>query len=267
MADSNNKKYVLNGVGTAYLKVVKDGKTTMVKLGTMQDMKLSFNGSSEKIYGGDTLSPIYIINKDTSTTASFTEAQFGLEYLQLTNGADIKTGGTLIFNVEPTLIASGTTFTVPGSLTNIIPEETIAYLSDDAEGTVNVTYLEYVSSATGLTEGQFSITAAGVVTLGDTVTNKYLALNGLYTDTTSQSATVGTASIPGFVTIRHTSMPVEMSDGKKVILHTVIYKARSSGKLDIDQKRQAAATPQLEFEVFDSGRTDGVVVQITKQLV
>lgn len=261
----DKQKVVLNGVGKAFIKVVKDGVTNFVSFGTLQDMKLSFTGSSEKIFGGDSLAPIYIINKDQNIAVSFTEAMFDLDYLQLSNGASLNSSGVLVFSVEPTLIASGTSFTVPGSLTGIIPEETVVSLSDDATGEKNPTYLTYTSGTP--TEKQFAITAAGVVTLGKSVTNKYITVNGLYADSTSTSATVTTASIPSFVTIRHKSMPIERADGTKVILHTIIYKARSTGKLDVDYKRQAAATPALEFEVFDSGRTDGVIIRITKEIV
>ena len=60
-------------------------------------------------------------------------------------------------------------------------------------------------------------------------------------------------------------MPMKQDDGSKVIFHTVIYKARSTGKLTVDFKRQAAATPELEFDVIDPHRKDGAIITVTRE--
>lgn len=261
---SQSKPIVLNGVGKAIINATSNGEAQRIVLGTLQDMKLSFSGSTEKIYGGDGLSAIYVINKDQDVTVSFTEAKFRLEYLNLVRGATMGVSGLLVFDDGPSLVASGTSYTVAGSLTGIVPAETSVSLSDDAEGLTNVTPLTYTSGTP--TSGQFTITAAGVVTLGAEVTSKYISVEGLRTDLSAVSAAITSASLPAFVTLHHKSMPIELDDGTKVIVHTVIYKARSTGKLDVDFKRQAAATPELEFDVFDPGRTDGVVVQMSQEI-
>lgn len=264
---SNGKPIVLNGVGTAYMNVTENGLTRSIPCGTMQKMQLSFSGSIEKIYGGDSLTAIYVIDKDQDTKVSFTEARFNLDWLSVTNGATMSNVGELIFSVSPTLIASGTAFTVPGSLTTIVPAQTIITLSDDAAGLQGLTALSYTSSDTP-SSGQFTITAVGVVTLGSSVTNKYISVNGIYTDAVSRTATVTTASVPGFLSIRHTSNPVDMGDGTKVIMHTQIFRAKATGKLNIDHERQKALAPQLEFEVFyDTTRTDSNIIKISQQLV
>lgn len=264
MAGNNGKPIVLNGVGTAYLTVVNNGLTQSIPLGTLQEMTLEFSGSLDKVYGSDALVPIYLIDKDQEVKLSFTEARFNLEWLQFTNGAVMSNNGTLIFNVAPTLVASGTSFTVPGSMTTIIPSSTIVCLSDDANGQVGVTSLTQVTGVP--TSGQFAITAAGVITLGSSVTNKYISVNGLYTDAVSRSATVTTASVPGFVSIRHTSKPIDMGDGIKNIIHTIVHKAKSDGKLVMNEKRQTADAQKLSFEVFyDTNRTDGAIIQMTQQ--
>lgn len=262
---SNGKPIVVNGVGTAYLNVVTNGVAKSIPLGTLQDMQLQFSGSVEKVRGSDALQPIYIFDKDSDIKVSFTEARFNLEWLAFSNGAVMSNNGQLIFQVEPTLIASGTAFTVPGAKTAIVPSSCVVMLSDDANGTQNVTSLAYVAAAP--TAGQFTITAAGVITLGTSVTAKYISVNGIETDTVSRTATVTTASVPGFVTIRHTSKPVNMGDGVNVILHTQIFKAKATGAMSIDQGRQKAMTPKLEMEVFyDTMRTDGAVLTISQQL-
>ncbi len=263
---SGGKPIVVNGVGTAYMNVTENGLTKSIPCGTLQKMQLSFSGSLEKVYGSDALQPIYLIDKEQDVKVSFTEARFNLDWMAVTNGATMSNDGEIIFNVAPTLIASGTAFTVPGSLTTIVPAQTIVTLSDDANGLQNITALTFTTSATP-EDGQFGITAAGVITLGASVTNKYISVNGIYTDAISRTATLTTASLPGFVTIRHTSHPVDMGDGTKVTLHTQIFRAKATGKLDIDHERQKAMAPALEFEVFyDTTRTDGNVVKISQQL-
>lgn len=260
-----SEKFVLNGVGKAIIHTTVDGVTRPIVLGTLQDMKLSFSGTTEKVYGGDGRQAIYVINKDQDITVSFTDAKFGLDYINLVSGAELDNNGVLIFDDGPSLVASGTSYTVAGKLTGILPSSVAVSLSDDADGTANVTDLTYTSGTP--TSGQFTIAAAGVVTLGAEVTNKYISVSGLYADATAESVVLTAASIPSFVEIHHKSMPIDMGDGTKVVTHTIIYKARSTGKLDVDFKRQTAATPELEFDVFDAGRSDGAVIRMTKQAV
>lgn len=260
-----DKPIVLNGVGKAYITSVSNGKVQRVPLGTLQDMKITFSGSSEKIFGGDSTSPIYIINKEQEISVSFTEARFGLAYLNLVRGADLKDSGSCVFDVDPTLIASGTAFTVPGNMTTIVPESCSVCISDDADGFDNVTVLTYKATKPG--EGEFTITTAGVITLGEAVTNKYISVSGLYTDSEATSAVVTTASLPDYVEIHHVSMPMKQDTGETVKFHTIIYKARSTGKLDVDFKRQAAATPELEFDVLDPNRADKAIITITREVV
>lgn len=260
-----DKPIVLNGVGKAFINSVVNGKKRRVPLGTLQDMKLTFSGSSEKVYGGDTMSPIAIIDKDQDITAAFTEARFGLSYLNLVRGADLSDSGKCVFDVGPDLVASGTSYTVPGNLTDINPESVSVVISDDADGFDNVKVLNYKATEPG--DGEFTITTAGVVTLGAAVTNKYISVSGLYTNAEASSAVITSASLPDYVEIHHKSMPMKQDDGSKVIFHTVIYKARSTGQLTVDFKRQAAATPELEFDVIDPHRRDGAIITVTRETV
>ena len=266
--NKNGKPIVLNGVGSLVLKQVSDGKVEVIKCGTLQDLKLSFSASDDKVYGGDSPTPIYILSKDQSLTISATEATFSLEYLAVTNGAKMSNGGSLFFDVPATLIASGNTFTVPGNLTTIDPTSVIATVSDDADGVVNVKALSYTTKATPST-GQFNITTAGVMTFaGGDVAGKYISLSGVYTDEDSRKATITTASVPQFVEIRHVSNPVDMGDGKKVVIHTRIFRARATGKFEIDHKRQEAYAPNMEFEaLYDTQRKDGRIAEISQKVL
>lgn len=258
------KNFVLNGVGTAWAKRVVNGKEESYKLGTLQTMKLSFSSSDEKVYGSDALPPIFILNKESSVSASFTEARFNLDYLGVTNGAEIDNNGTLVFTVEPTLIVSGTSFTVP-NVSNVIPEDTIVNIAADPQMEVEKETLKYTAGTPSA--GEFTIDASGAITLGAAAANKYIEVSGLRTDTTSRRATMKSNSVPQFVEIRHVSNPVDMGDGKKIILHTRIFRARATGKLDIDHERQKASAPQLEFEVmYDTNRTDGKILEITQEV-
>lgn len=253
-------------MGKAYISSTVNGKSQNILLGTLQDMKISFSGSTDKVYGGDGFAPIYIINKDQDITVTFTEARFGLEYLNLVRGANMESEGLLVFDDGPSLISSGTSYTVAGSLTTIVPEETIVTLSDDADGEENATSLVYVAESPSA--GEFTITANGEITLGQEASNKYITVSGVYTTSDTVSAAITTTSLPGFVMLRHKSMPIEIGDsGDKVVIHTIIYKARSTGSLDVDYKRQEASAPELEFDVFDSGRKDGVILRMTQEII
>lgn len=260
---TQSRPIVLNGVGKAYLTSVNNGVTQLVPFGTLQDIKFSFSGSTDKVYGGDSLAAIYVINKDQDITVTASEARFNLEHLNLVRGAKMDDTGLLVFDTEPQLV-TGTTYTVPGNLTTIVPEQTGVILSDDDKGEINAKALTYTVGTPKA--GQFTITTDGKITLGEALTDQYLSVSGLYQGD-GVSASITTASLPSYITIRHKSMPMLQDDGSKVIIHTIIYKARSTGKLDVDFKRQAASTSDLEFEVLDSGRRDGAIIRMTQEII
>jgi hypothetical protein len=262
---SNGKPLIVNGTGTAYLQTVVNGMATSIPLGTLQSMNLAFKGAVEKVYGGDGLAAIYVFDKSMDITCSFEEARFSLDYLQFATGASMNNNGQLILPIAPTLIASGTSFTIPGGLTSIIPTSVIVSLSSDPNGLSNVTPLTYTAGTPGA--GQFSVTSAGLVTLGTAVTNQYISGVALYSDNVSRTANITTASLPGYVSIYHRSKPINMGDGANVILNTVIYKAKADGQLQVDQKRAAASATKLGFEIFyDTTRADNSIMTISQQL-
>lgn len=265
MATEKAKTFVLNGVGEAYVSKIVNGRNQVTQLGTLQDLKISFSASEEEVFGGDSPTPIYIISKDQKINISAQEARFSLEYLSLTNGAKVNNKGLLNFATTPELIATGTAYTVKPSLTSIVPESVYVTIADDKDMSINATHLAQVSGTPKT--GEFKITPAGVITLGDSVTNKYIKVTGQYTDTKSRTATVSTASVPSYVEIRHTSQWVDLGNGKEVRIHTTIPKARATGKLDVDHKRQAAHAPQLEFSaIYDTNRDDGKIIIMTEEV-
>ena len=247
-----SKPIVLAGVGTAFLNVA--GKR--IKLGTLQDMTVTFSGSLEKVYGGDGLIPIYIFDKEQSVKVDFTDAEFNLDWLAFVKGATMATGGQLIYDEEVTVATAAgqltkTSLIIPSSVIAVDKATGIAYTNIGITGTPTAT--------------QFTATAAGVLAFNAAANTKVMQMNYLYTDTTSNMASITSASLPGYVEIRHTSKPVDMGDGYTNILHTVIYRAKSEGSLSIDHKRQSAATPKISFEVFDAGRSDGAIMTMTEQ--
>lgn len=256
MALTKTTDLVLEGVGEGFI-IGTDGSVS--PLGKLQDMKISITTSTEKVFGGDSIFQFYEFIKDKTCSFTFTNATFNLNMIELSQGSTASAGE--LYRSE-TLAVSAKTLTLSktSNVSTAIGDTSVVDV-DTAKALTQV--------AATPSDGQFSITAAGVVTLGGTVADgKKFTVNYVYTDTVNTVGTdILTTSVPGFVELRHKSKQITMPSGESYCVHTRVYRARCDGKLDVDYKRGAASAPSLSFTSLDPGRSDKKFLSFTIEKV
>ena len=239
MAKIDTENLVIHGVGSAYL-IGTNGSA--VKLGTLQDMTIEVSSSTEDVFGGDGLYPIFNYIKEKSATFKFKNATFDLGLLGASQGVDVTAGG-FAFGNEALVVAASKTL----AITTGVEVESVAVVCDG----VILTRVAGTPSA-----GEYTVTTAGAMTFNTAEVGKTADVSYVYTTTDGSTLDVLTTSVPGYVELRHTSQPTELPDGKNVILSTRIYKARCEGSLSVNQARGEASAPELSFKSVDPKRTD-----------
>lgn len=248
-----NKPFVLYGVGTM---TMVDNDNRIIKVGTLQDMAFEFSSSEEKIYGGDSMLPIFAFTKEKTATVNCTNAEFSLDWLKVSQGANLAQGGSLVGEETVTVAVGAASL----GKTGIDVTSVMAYVVDDD------TVLTRVAATPTAT--QFTVDANGELDFNVALNGKKVFVSYVYTaQNTAQVATITNASTPGFVSIRHVSKPVALKDGTTRRIHTVIYKAKADGKFQLDYKRNTAYSPKLAFEILDPQREDGTIISFTDEIL
>ena len=256
MALTKTTDLVIEGVGTAAL-IGTDGSVS--PLGKLQDMKISITTSTEKVFGGDSIFQFYEFIKDKTCSFTFTNATFNLNMVQLSQGST-PSAGELYADETVTVAAKTLTLSKTANVSTVIGDTSVVDVDTS-------TALKHVASAPA--DGQFTITAAGVITLGGTVADgKQFSVNYVYTDAANTVGTdILTTSVPGFCSLIHKSKQITMADGHTYQVHTRVYCARCDGKMDVDFKRGAASAPSLTFTSLDPGRADKKFLSFTIEKV
>lgn len=224
-----NKNYFIEGVGTAQVTGA-DGSLSLIHL---QSMSIELSSTMEKIFGGEGNFPLYTYQTEKSVKASFKNASWNLNMVNLTQG--VKNAD------KPTLIAN----------------ETVKVGADGALTLSHAATADMTSLVVSTLEGIVIPVTSGKV--ASSFSGKTVRCNYVYEDSTGSSAigsNVLTTSVPGFVTIMHRSKAMPQDDGHVYRIHTVIWKARCDGTLTYNEEHKNAFSPELKFEVIDPKRAD-----------
>lgn len=253
MAKIDTKNLVLHGIGTAYI-LSADG-TVQSKLGNMQDMSIEITSTTEDVFGGDSLFPIFNFIKEKGATFKFTNAVFDLDTVAASQGTGVTSGGIALGHDEVKITSSATTL----SITKGVDVDSVMVTVGDK----SMKRVTDVSTGTDC----FKVTDKGAITFSSNVTTGTAVVDYVYTVDDGSTVDVLTTSVPGYVELRHESFPTELEDGRKVVLTTRIYKARCEGGLTLDYKRGEAVAPQLSFKSVDPKRADHKFVSYSVRYV
>lgn len=246
---NNTRELVLHGVGKG-LVVYQDGST--IPFTSAQSVSIEITSTDEDVYGGDGLFPIFSFIKEKGGSLKITNATTSTRHLQITQGADIVKSGAkaLMFSDVKT----------PGSGTCSLSKT--AGIDIDSVTCTKVESGEALVRVDGEpTEGQFSVTEAGVVKVNEGVTEA-LEFSYYYTSDKAVSAKLATNAIPGVVEYRH-HLVTEDVDGKKYNVYFRVYQAKCSGAFQFNMERGTASAPTLEFKLLDPKRDDNAFLDYT----
>lgn len=248
------KSFFVQGVGSG---VMAGADGTAMPLFEMQDMGIEISTSMENVFGGDGMFPLYNFVKEKSAQFTFTNATFDMDMLKYAQGATMGSAGDIVGFDSITITAGAGTL----SITTGVDVNSVIVVGDD--GT------KYSKVGATPATGQFTVTNLGVMTFATADNGKVVKVSYIASATGSgiESADILTTSVPGFVEIRHRSLPIEQPDGSKVEIHTRIFKARCDGKINIDFKRGTAFAPKLTFQSLDPQRSDKKFVSMVRRNV
>lgn len=241
LANVKSNNLVLHGVGEAFL-LSADGSIAG-RLSKLQSMSIEVSSESEDVYGGDSLFPIFNYIKSKTATFKFKNATMNMDVLAVTQGTVVEGNGEV--NAVETLVVKGNKANL--SATTGVDLESVVVIADGKA-------LKRATSPT--TSDQFSVTETGVLTFATGFTNTTIEVSYVYKVTDGSTVNVLTNDVPGFVELRHTSAPVKLPDGRKVQLHTRVYKAVCDGGFNLEYTRDGAVAPEVTFKSVDPERPD-----------
>lgn len=237
-----NKGLLLHGVGAGVLTTVSN---KVLELTTSQSMKMDISATTEDVFGGDGLFPLYTYISKKEGSVEITNAEFKLSQLAIAQQVDIaKTGNKRSFR---TLIHKGDTKVAADAMTGV---EVIAVIAPDGS---NVT-------------DKVKVTATGALDTGVT-----LDQDGEYAvwfkadDANAVKASMLKNAMPEVATLNW-QFTTESSDGIKYQIDIYARRVRADGKFSIDTSRDKASTPSLKVNILDpgDGHDDFAVITVTR---
>ncbi|MEM0173401.1 MAG: hypothetical protein QXI16_02725 [Sulfolobaceae archaeon] len=242
------KKMIIKGVGTFLAKIYnKDGKgAEVVTLGTLQDLRITFNTEIEDIFGGDGLFPIDNLVRSKTIEITATDAKFDLDILRLMMGSTVQNDVNdyiWVLNEQATVDVSGVVQLKKG---------TQIFSTDPAES-VSVRVIE-----TGELVPSSSITidkVAGTITLPTTYAGKDVVINYKISQTVDK-VDIMIDEVPFPVTVIHHGSFLQ-ADGTYAGIETEIFACKAQGQFTINAARATASANEVALRVIDSGRPDG----------
>lgn len=235
-----NKGILLHGIGKGVLQTVS-GK--VLEMTTSQSMSMQVTATTEDVYGGDSLFPIYSYLSQKEGTIEITEAEFKLSQLSIAQGTEVSASGNK--RVSRVLVTNSDTTLPGGTYTGV---EVITVVAPDGTSTDKVT----VSDTGGLTFESGAQTGEHAVWFK-------------YTDTNAVKAEMLKNAMPEVASFNWL-FTTEDQEGNKYQVDLYARRVRCSGEFNVETTRDSASTPTLSIKILDpgDGMNDFAVITVTK---
>lgn len=231
---TENKDIIIRGIGKGFIRDKITGKVLYWDKG--QTLNVELNTSSEDVYGGDGLAPIYTYATQVEGTVTFTNATFKANQLSFMLASEISTTGVKSKDIVD--ITKSTTQLGSGELTNV----KVLYVTDPDGEIIQCTQ-------TGTAQAnQIDISDTGEVQFG--TSTKEGTYRVLYEyDATGTQTVVLADSLPNPVEVHIVFYPEDL-DGNKKVMNIDIPHARCDGNVTFETGRDSAGTPELVFKIL-----------------
>ena len=252
MADNIlNKGILLHGIGRGVLKTVS---SKVLEMSTAQTMKMDITATTEDVYGGDGLFPLYTYISKKEGTVEIDMAEFSLAQLSIAQGVTVTNTGNkqsyhTFITKASTALVDGKTFTGVSVFAVVAPDGS------------------NVEVATTASANALSVTDAGVVAFG----TGFVAQDGEYSvyfeaDSATTTAAAMLKNAMPEVAAFHWQFTTESSDGTSYQIDLIARRVRCDGKFSIETARDKATVPKLTVKILDpgDGYDDFAVVRVTK---
>lgn len=250
VANIINTPVLLHGIGKGVFRTVS-GKVLEIING--QSMKIDVTATTEDVYGGDGLFPLYTYISKKEGTIEIDSADFKLSQVAIAQGTENHT--TSNKRVYRVLITKDSEALTTDTLSGV---EIICMIAPDGSAQ------EVVTTAA---DDKVAISDTGVITVGDDVTLQ----DGEYSvwfkanETNAVSAEMLKNAMPEVASFNWMFV-TEDSEGNKYQIDIYARRTRSDGQLSIETGRDSASVPKLTVKILDpgDGNDDFAVITITK---
>lgn len=244
MAYDMSKDIIIKGIGSGLIRDKITGKVLYWNKG--QNLSVEHSTTSEDVYGGDSLLPIYTYATQSETTITFTNATFLPEQLGFMVSSELSTAN--IKSQDVTTLTKASKKVSTKVLTGV---KVLVAVGPDGSP------VEVSSSGTAPEEG-INVSATGEVTFGAS------ALEGNYRivyeyDAVGVQTAVLADTLPNPVEVFATFYPEDL-DGVKQQMNIYIPHARCDGNVTFETARDSAGTPELTFKVLGQRDKEQVMV-------
>ncbi|MCR8633493.1 hypothetical protein [Paenibacillus radicis (ex Xue et al. 2023)] len=254
----STKKWVVDDIANAALfdLTTNDPVAFFEKL---KKMTITVDAKQQREYGGTSKFAFHLTEQDSESGVQIENAVMDYNQLVAATGASITTGSTSVPTQEKLTVLTGATVTLSRGASFVSGSEKILVAT---KGLANSgTQLSKVASAP--TAQQYTISASGVVVLGDaTLVGKDIRVFYDYTSATAETASVVTTTKnkPYKFVAYGKAFDDELNTYFDVTI--IIYKTQMLGTFSIDLQRKSATTNTMDLAVLDAGRPDGKVIDI-----
>ena len=233
-----NTPVLLHGIGSGVFKTVS-GK--ILEVNHAQTMKFDVTSTSEDVFGGDSLFPIYTYLTKKEGTIEIDAADFSVAQLNIAQQTTNKTtGAKRLHNARitksATKLVDGATFTGVEVVSMSAPDGTA------------------VTVATTAADGVISVTDAGVVAFGASA----MAQDGEYSvwfradEANALEAAMLKSAMPEVAEFNWKFTTID-SEGNKYQIDVKAKRTRSDGKFSLETGRDKATVPKLTVKILDPG--------------
>ena len=233
---------LLHGIGSGVLQTVT-GK--VLELTTAQDMEINVQASTEDVYGGDGLFPLYTYITKKEGTIKITSADFKLSQIGVAQGTENHVSGqkrmyNFLVTKDDTQLGSGL------SLTGV---EVVAIIAPDGKNGkdgLNISPTGGVTAGSAAAEGEYSVWVKA-------------------DDTKAVGAEMLKNAMPE-VAAFNWMFKTEDSEGHHYQVDIYARRVRADGSFTMSTGRDKATAPELTVKILDpgNGRDDFAVITITK---
>ena len=234
-----NKPVLLHGIGSGILKTV-GGKVLEFK--TSQSMKLNVTASTEDVYGGDGLFPLYTYLTQKEGSIEIQDADFKLS--QLAAAQQVEYYSTRQKRLHNVLIKASDTALPGGTFSGVKVVSIVAPNGDDVTDKITIDTTGAITAASGYTmDGEYSVWFKA-------------------DEATAVTAEMLKNAMPEVAELNW-KFTTESQDGEKYQIDIHARRVRSNGEFNIETARDSASTPTLTLNILDPGTEEDDFASIT----
>lgn len=252
------KQWVVDDISNAALFDIENGDPSAY-FERLNKLTLNIDAKQQRVYGGTSKYSFHLTEQDAESGIQIENALLDYNQLLAATGATLTTAATTVPHVEKLTVLTGSTVTLSKGASLVAVSEKVIVAT---KGLTNSgAQLTRVASAP--TALQYSITAAGVITLGDaTLVGKDIRVFYDYNSTTASVASLKTTSRNKSYKFVAYGKALDDETNEWFDCIIIIYKAQMLGTFTIDQQRKSATANSIDLAILDAGRADGKVIDI-----